>query len=311
MVLKDNPTPHDPVVFLRGNPNRPGKAVPRQFIEVIAGADRKPFTQGSGRLELADAVTSPANPLTRRVLVNRIWMYHFVEPLVATPADFGIRCERPIHATLIDFLATSLLDRQWSMKQLHRQLVLSSTYRQASTETPDGRAIDPENRRYWRMHRRRLEFESLRDAILCASGQLDRTIGGRAVEISKPPYSSRRSIYSFIDRQDLPNLFRVFDLASPDQSNERRPRTTVPQQALYLMNSPFIWEQAGKLAQQITTANHDQAVLEIYRFVLRRSPEAEELQLAQAFLSSHDDPATARQELAQLLFMTNEFLFVD
>lgn len=311
MVLKDNPTPHDPVVFLRGNPNRPGKAVPRQFIEVIAGADRKPFTQGSGRLELAEAVTAPANPLTRRVLVNRIWMYHFVEPLVSTPADFGIRCERPIHATLIDFLATSLLDRQWSMKQLHRQLVLSSTYRQSSVETSDGRAIDPENRRYWRMHRRRLEFESLRDAILCASGQLDRTIGGRAVEISKPPYSTRRSIYSFIDRQDLPNLFRVFDLASPDQSNERRPRTTVPQQALYLMNSPFIWEQAGKLAQRVTTANHDQAVHDIYRFALRRSPDGEELELARAFLSSHSDPTTARQELAQLLFMTNEFLFVD
>jgi hypothetical protein len=144
-------------------------------------------------------------------------------------------------------LAASLLERDWSQKAIHRELVLSTVYRQSSVDRPDARAVDPENRLYWRMNRRRLEFESLRDSLLALSGELDASLYGRPVEITRPPFSNRRSVYGYIDRQDLPNLLRVFDFASPDQSSERRPRTTVPQQALFLMNSPFVLDRAKAL----------------------------------------------------------------
>ena len=256
MVVVENSEPHQPRIFIRGNPGRPGKPVPRQFLLLLTGTDRKPFQQGSGRRELADQIASADNPLTRRVMANRIWMHHFGTPLIPTPSDLGQRCEPPLHADLLNYLAALLLDQDWSLKALHREIVLSSTYRQqasvADAALPDARASqDPENRLYWRMNRRRLEFESLRDSLLAVSGQLDERMGGRPVESFVQPGEGRRTVYNLIDRQDLPNLLRVFDFASPDQSQAKRPETTVPQQALFLMNSPFVLQQAQHLATQI------------------------------------------------------------
>ncbi len=320
MIVRENPTPHNPHIFIRGNHNRPGDEVPRQFLRVVAGENRQPFRQGSGRLELAQAVIASENPLTARVIVNRVWMHHFGSPLVATPSDFGLRSERPVQADTLDHLASQFRDAGWSLKNLHRSIVLSSTYRQASLPRGECEQVDPENTLYWRANRRRLEFEALRDATLSVSGELDTTAGGRPVDLTKEPFALRRAIYGYIDRQDLPGVFRVFDLASPDQSCPQRARTTVPQQALFLMNSPFVIERAKTIAalpQVAAAATTPERIDAMYRALFARSPAPDELQIGQAFLEAGgeaDPPGTAltnRQQYAQLLLMSNAFIFVD
>ena len=349
MILVDLPEPSEPHVLVRGNPGRPGKAVPRQFLALLAGEDREPFTNGSGRLELARAIIDPENPLTARVMVNRVWMHHFGEPLVTTPSDFGVRSDSPSHPELLDYLAWSFMTGDWSLKRLHRQIMLSETYQQESVERPECARVDPENRLLWRMNRRPLEFEALRDSALALSGRVDLSVGGRPVNLLATPSSRRRTIYGFIDRQDLPNLLRVFDFASPDQSSARRPRTTVPQQALFLMNSSFIREQVEMLAArgEIRAAGSDGDRIEaLYRIVLSRAPTEREIASSVRFLRAAPGEPSAHRErrrpagifslsssaserrrwsstgmekaamsrlaqLAQVLLLTNEFLFVD
>jgi Protein of unknown function (DUF1553) len=245
-------------------------------------------------------------------------MHHFGEPLVDTPSDFGIRTPQPTQAALLDHLANYLLEKNWSLKALHRYIVNSATYQQASQDRPEARAVDPENRLLWKMNRRRLEWEALRDSLLAVSGQLDRTAGGKPVEIAKPPYSKRRTVYAYLDRQDLPNLFRAFDLASPDSSAANRPRTTVPQQSLYLMNSPFVHEQSAALAQRTAVENisPEQRIEQLYRFVFARAPSPAERELAAKFISEvsanpADKELSPWEQLAQLLLLTNEFAYVD
>ncbi|HZL88406.1 MAG TPA: PSD1 and planctomycete cytochrome C domain-containing protein [Pirellulaceae bacterium] len=338
MVLQDNPQPNDPVVFIRGNPARPGKQVPRQMPAVVEGEQRHPFADG-GRLELARAIVSRDNPLTRRVIVNRLWMHHFGEPLVLSPSDFGIRTAPPTHPELLDWLAMRLLDSGWSLKDLHRRMVGSSTYRQVSgyesmrvggsdsltlapshSHTLSPSAVDPENRLLWRMNRRRLELEAMRDSLLCVSGELDLTTGGRSVEMTKTPYSRRRAVYGFIDRQDLPNFYRVFDIASPDQSSPRRPQTTVPQQALYFMNSPFVVERAKSLAalREVTAAADPPARIQaLYRQLFQRPATSDELDIGVQFLAaaeaemSSEIKLTPIEQYAHLLLLTNEGMYVD
>jgi len=321
MTLADNDQPNAPYVFLRGNPGNRGPDVPRQFLSIVAGADRQPFQQGSGRLELARAIADGDNPLTARVIVNRIWMYYFDNPLVGTPSDFGLRSDPPTHPELLDYLASTLVDSNWSLKTVQRLILDSATYRQASTDREDGRQIDPENRLVWRMNRKRLDFEAMRDGLLAASGQLDRSLGGPSVEITEAPWTARRSLYGRIDRQNLPNLFRTFDFASPDTHSPRRYTTTVPQQALYLMNSPFVNEQARKLAQRedvAALAEPRDKVMRLYDLALARKPSERELELGMAFLSAEQPLADAPAEqlsplerYAQVLLLSNEFMFVD
>jgi hypothetical protein len=320
MVVADKPQPEEPRVLIRGKPDRPGQHVPRQFLLVLSENSRQPFKGGSGRLELAQAITSPDNPLTRRVIANRLWMHHFGEPLALSPSDFGIRSDPPSHPELLDDLAMRLLDCEWSLKALHREIICSATYRQASRDRADCRAVDSENRLLWRMNRRRLELEAVRDTLLAAAGQLDTSMHGRPVELTKAPFPRRRAVYGFIDRQDLPNLFRVFDIASPDQSSPRRPRTTVPQQALFLMNSPFVVEQAQALAArpEVAAATDDSArASALYRLVLHRQPDSDELATCRDFLAAAATQTAADMklpplaQLAQLLLLTNEVMYVD
>jgi hypothetical protein len=318
MVVVDREQPVEPRVLIRGNPGRPGKQVPRQFLLVMSEAERQPFQQGSGRLELAQKIVDPVNPLTRRVIVNRLWMHHFGEPLVLTPSDFGIRCQPPSHPELLDWLASSLLKGSWSLKSLHRQMVLSATYQQASNDRPECREIDPENRLLWRANRRRLELEAMRDTLLAVSGTLDESFHGRAVELTKPPFAPRRAVYGYIDRQDLPNLFRVFDIASPDSSTPRRPRTTVPQQALFLMNSPLVVEQARAIAARLPQGqpvDDGQRLAALYKQVLQREPTTIEDSISRQFLAAAQDESDAKlnpwEQLAQLLLLTNEVMYVD
>ncbi|MBL9126866.1 MAG: DUF1549 domain-containing protein, partial [Verrucomicrobiales bacterium] len=239
MVMTDKATPVEPVIFKRGNPGNRGDAVPRRFLGLFSGPDRKPFRNGSGRLELAQAIASPDNPLTSRVAVNRIWLQHFGEPLVATPADFGVRSDPPTHPELLDWLAARFMADGWSFKKLHRLILLSAAWQQSSAADPATVEADPDDRWLSRQRRRRLDFEALRDTWLSASGKLDLAMGGHGVEITTAEYANRRTVYGFVERQNLPGLFRTFDFASPDTSSSQRFRTTVPQQALFLMNSRF------------------------------------------------------------------------
>ncbi len=317
MVLNDTPNPIEPRVLLRGNNSRPGKQVPRQFLAVLSGPGRKPFKDGSGRLEMARAIASNDNPLTARVFVNRIWFQHFGTGLVTTPSDFGTRSDPPSHPELLDWLADDFMSAGWSIKHLQRRIVLSSTYRQAGNSRPEAVAVDPENRLVWKFNRRRLDFESLRDAILSASGALDPTLGGRPVPLADAPYSTRRTVYGYIDRQNLDGMYRTFDFASPDTTSPRRYNTIVPQQALFLMNSPFVIEQAKKLAAlpEVQTGPAAERVNRMYERLYGRAPTSGELSLGVGFVGSQELSKTTGmtpwEEYAQVLLLTNEFAYVD
>ncbi|MFP6621201.1 MAG: PSD1 and planctomycete cytochrome C domain-containing protein, partial [Pirellulaceae bacterium] len=232
MVLSEKPTPYDPRVFIRGQSGRKGDPVPRQFLYVVSGKDRQPFKQGSGRLEMARAIADPSNTLTARVIANRVWMHHLTTPIVTTPSDFGIRSDRPVQLDVLDYLAAALVQSGWSIKQLHREIMLSATYQQASVAREDGRQVDIDNSLYWRMNRRRLDYEAMRDSLLQAVDTLDLTMGGPSESLTESTSLHRRALYTFVDRQDLPGLLRIFDFPNPDQHSARRPSTTVPQQAL-------------------------------------------------------------------------------
>jgi len=324
MSLAEAEQPVTPVVFVRGNPGNRGEEVPRQFLSIVAGDNRQPFQQGSGRLELAQAITAPNNPLTPRVIVNRIWMYYFEQPLVDTPSDFGLRSAPPTHPELLDFLAATLVENNWSLKSIHRLILTSAAYQQASVDRSDAAKIDPENRLVWRMNRKRLDFESMRDALLATSGQLDAAVGGPAVDLMAQPWPTRRTLYGRIDRQNLPNLFRTFDFASPDTHSPRRYTTTVPQQALYLLNNPFVREQAKHLAarQEFSAASDAVSKVErLYEVALARKPTGHELELGKSFLTSegaNHAPAEASadrpsvwERYVQVVLLSNEFVFVD
>ncbi|MGQ0634777.1 MAG: PSD1 and planctomycete cytochrome C domain-containing protein [Planctomycetaceae bacterium] len=343
MVMRDAPQPVPGKVFIRGNPGRPGKEVARRFLQVLSSPGAAAFQQGSGRLELARAVASPGNPLTARVIVNRVWQHHFGSGLVATSSDFGYRGAPPSHAELLDYLARSLIDEGWSLKNLHRRIMLSAVYQQASEVRPAAAAIDPENRLLWRMNRRRLDFEPMRDALLAAAGRLDLTLGGRPVDLFASPFSQRRAVYGFIDRQDLPGTFRAFDFASPDVSTPQRPQTIIPQQALFGMNSPFVIEQARHLAAQAVaqgSSSAEETVRWLYRQTFARAPAADEVALGARFLTESEageqasveasedsgessansgkerggPPAaglSTLEQYAQGLLLANEFVFVD
>ena len=287
MALRDKASPANSRVLLRGNAANRGPEAPRQFLEIISEGKRAPFARGSGRLDLAEAIASPANPLTARVFVNRVWGWHFGTALVRTPSDFGVRTEAPVHRELLDWLAASFAQGGWSVKALHRAILLSGTYRQSGDERPAAAAIDPDNQLVHRFNRRRLEFEALRDTLLAVSGTLDPKLGGLPDDLTKPPFSTRRTLYGFIDRQNLPGMFRTFDFPSPDTSSAQRFATTVPQQALFMMNSPFAQEQARRLVQraEFTAATSDaEKIRALHRVLYQRTPDSDELKLAQAFL---------------------------
>ena len=313
MVLLDNASPHNPRIFRRGNPGMKGDAVPRRFIEALSRGERKPFAEGSGRLEMAEAIADPQNPLTARVMANRVWQRLFGSGLVVTPSDFGVRAEPPSHPKLLDFLAADFVENDWSLKALIRGIVTSSTYQQGETIYPQYAERDPGNLLLWQMNRKRLDFEAMRDSVLSVSGSLDLKQGGRSVHIANKPDARCRTVYGFIDRQNLPNLFRTFDFAGPDTTCPQRFTTTVPQQALYLLNSPFIEAQAKRLGIRSGVASDDdeERIRVIYRLAYQREPSAEELALAERFVGEFVPSGAAWERLSQALLVSNEMMFVD
>ncbi len=321
MVVRDKSELYEPRIFVRGNPSSPGKPVPRQFIEVISPSDRPKFAHGSGRIDLAKSIASDTNPLTARVIVNRVWMFHFGEPLVSTPSDFGTRCKEPVQIDLLNHLTAQFIQDGWSLKKLHRRILNSRVWQQSSHADPVTLAVarqkDPDNLLLWRANRRRLELESMRDSLLAVAGRLKERSGGRPVDVTGNPAADCRTVYGLVDRQSVPAMFRAFDFASPDVSNDRRPRTVVPQQALFSLNSALVREQAKALAARPEIANAaqpDEKVRALYRLVLLRDPTETETRQCLDFAQQPADPATqlsAWDQLAQVLVSSNEFLYLD
>lgn len=313
-ILKDKPRPVEPYIYIRGESGNRGPKVPRQFLEHLS-INRKPFTKGSGRLGLAEAIVDPDNSLTSRVLVNRVWAHHFGKGLVQTPSDFGLRAKAPSHPLLLDWLSLRFMKEGWSIKKLHRWIMFSATYRQASNDRAECLGVDPNNRFLWKMSRQRISFEALRDAILQSSGQLDLTLGGRPVRIDAHPTPRRRTLYGFIDRQNLPAVFRTFDFANPDTHCPKRYENIVPQQALFLMNSPFLSDQSrkvSKLAAEKTSVGQARVKV-LYQVIFQREPKPVEIVDALKFIEEAkvSDKEKAFSQLAQVLFLSNEFRFID
>jgi hypothetical protein len=289
--MVDSANEKEAFIFLRGAAHNRGDKVPRRFVKFLSADANAIFSKGSGRLELADSIVNSNNPLAARVIVNRVWMRLIGRPLIDSPSDLGVRANEPKLQVVLDELATGLMERQWSLKHLVRRIVLSATYQQSSLEqNAEAISIDPENRLVWRMNRKRLDFEGLRDNILESSGALEQRIGGPSVAVHEAPFTNRRTVYSFIDRQNFPGLFRAFDVASPDTHNPQRSLTTVPQQGLFLLNSDWIAGQAEGMVNNARQAgrwpNDDALVTDVFQRIYSRQPSGDERRLALEFLSN-------------------------
>ena len=300
MVLTDTAKGHDSPLFIRGDAGNRGDPVPRRFLQMLSAPNRPVYTNGSGRLELAMAVASKNNPLTARVMINRIWEHHFGDGFVPTPDDFGMMSEPPSHPELIDYLATSFMNNGWSIKKIHRLIMLSSVYQESSAGNSRYAEIDPGNRLLWHANIRRLEFEPLRDSLLAIGGLLDTNLYGRPVDLRLRPDSTRRTVYDFVDRGNVSDVLVNFDFATPDMVTGIRHQTTVPQQALFLMNSPLVIDLARRLVARpefVELTDDDARLQYLYERIYQRLPAPEEVQLGVEFVNQtplREDPALAQ-----------------
>lgn len=302
-------------VFIRGNPANPGQTVARRFLEVFATSDAATFPEGSGRRELAEAIIGDAASLAARVIVNRVWGWHFDQAIVTTPSNFGQQGDAPSHPHLLDDLAARFIQSGWSLKWLHREILLSATWRQSSHSPTDYNDRDPKNRLLWRMNRRRLEAEAWRDAVLSVSAELDKTMFGSAVSLDDPKFR-RRTVYGFVSRQKPADLLRLFDFPDAKSHTEQRLPTTTPLQHLYLLNSPFVQRQAEAVAQFVldrNTSDAEEITRDLFRQILLRNPTNVELDEAMQLVHRADGDVTVENWsfLAHSLMATNEFLYVD
>jgi hypothetical protein len=249
------------------------------------------------------------------VFVNRVWMHHFGKGLVRTPSNFGALGERPTHPDLLDHLATKFVRSGWSVKELHRAIVLSAAYRQQSRVEGRGQEVDPDNKLLWRMNRRRLEVEAWRDSVLAVSGQLDRTLGGPSKELADPA-NRRRTFYAAISRHELNPLLRLFDYPDPNLTCDERPVTTVPLQQLFVLNGEFMVQSARTLSALLAASGADASgrIEQAFLLLYGRSPTAQERKLALDFVADNaakDDRLSRWEQLAQVLLAANESMFVD
>ncbi len=300
----------DPAILIRGDRLKIGAAVPRRLPHLLSAIDDHTFAD-DGRLKLAEALASSKNPLTARVIVNRVWQQHFGRGLVTTSDNFGAMGERPSHPELLDHLAAWFIEHGWSLKALHRYILASATWQQSGAGQAVALERDASNRWLWRMPPRRLEFEALRDSLLRVAGRLDTRLGGHSAPLDDE--NVRRAVYGYTDRFRISALLRNFDGANPDQSIARRSETTNPLQALYFLNSPFLRAQAENVNRQPEIAellDVSERITALYRRILIRRPQSEEINLAKAFLGVA--PTTAQWiQFAQVLLLSNEFFFCD
>jgi hypothetical protein len=293
-VLHDSDKPANTKVAIRGNAENLGEEAPRRFLSALCDGEPEPFQQGSGRLELANAIASPANPLTARVMVNRMWAGHFGEGLVRTPSNFGQLGERPTHPELLDYLAARLVESGWSLKAMHREMMLSRTY-QLSSESK----IETENRLLWRANvRERLDAEALRDSILAVAGTLDLKTGGPSQALKDT--FTRRTLYATVSRSQPDRTMALFDFPDPNASAESRIVTVGPMQRLFFMNSPFVAAQAKALGARIEKMGIPAA----YELLYGRPATEEEIRLGEAFVGGN---AAKWPQYAQVLLAASEF----
>lgn len=332
-ILRDRNLVSDARLLKRGNANKKGELVQRGYLEHFSHTLQEPtpksFTRGSGRIELAELIVSPNNPLTARVWVNRVWQQVFGAGLVQSTSDFGTRCDPPSHPELLDRLALEFMEHGWSTRWLIHEIVSTSAFRRSSSaNNSDAVTKDPENRLLWRMNRRRLNWEETRDLLIASSGAMIARVGGKSVDPLGVNNESlaRRSLYTFIDRQYLPMTLQNFDFANPDMHNPKRSETLIPQQALFLLNHPMPAQAAKLMVEDIQRTypnrNNEDDVNRVFQRILQRSATDIEKQMAIEFLS--ESVRNAQQEtapavntlpplaqLAQLLLLSNETFYVD
>lgn len=306
-------------VYIRGNPASKGEWVARGTLEILAEEPRPTDPEEAkkhsfSRLDLAEAIASPQNPLTARVIVNRVWQWHFGQGLVSTSSNFGLLGEAPTHPELLDWLTVNFMENGWSLKWLHREILKSATYQLSSERHPGNEEVDGDNRFRWRFDRRRLEVESWRDALLAISGNLDTSMGGPTFDLKKN--TPRRTVYASISRHQLDGMLRIFDFPDANVSAAARTETTVPQQQLFVLNSAFIIEQAKALAKRVA-AQHTETPEQVkfaYRLAFGRSPSEGELSLATAYLAGEkekDDKLSRWEQYCQALLASNELMYLD
>jgi mono/diheme cytochrome c family protein len=305
-TIEDRPKLATQHVWLRGDRSNQGPPSPPHFLSILSAGDPKPFTKGAGRLELADAIADPSNPLTARVIVNRVWQHHFGQGIVRTPSNFGSQGDRPSDQELLDYLAAEFVKNGWSLKKLHRTIMLSAAYQLGDEAVQKNMAEDPDNRLIWRHDRQRLDAEALRDDLLFAAGRLDTTEGGPATKTGKD--NTRRTIYCFVSRRKLASDLSLFDFPNPNNTSEQRLVTNVSPQRLYFMNNPWVLDQAKAFARRLTGAD-DARINQAYALLFQRAPTAEEQRLGLEFLRTSGQNGWA--EYAQALMTSNEFQFVD
>lgn len=311
-VLVDAKKPQDSAVLYRGEAQNKGPVVPRHFLTFLQPNSQPYPKEQSGRLQLAEAIASEKNPLTPRVLVNRVWLHHFGEGFVNTPDDLGSMSEPPSHPELCNWLSAKFMADGWSLKKLHKLIMTSAVYQQASDPNEEFAKVDPFNRLLWRANVRRLDFESLRDGLLAIGGKLDFSMFGHPVNIESEPYSPRRSIYGFVDRLNTAEFMKHFDMANAQLPTGRRHQTIVPQQSLFRMNSLLVIEQARNIVdrpefrQSLTDQDKVKA---LYEIIFQRWPKPEELKLAFDFIRGPADtsePDVASNSTSSERMMKNE-----
>jgi len=329
MGVSDGETVPQLAVHIRGSYKNLGEPVKRSFPEVLQYSNVPPVfpDKGSGRLELARWMADIRHPLTARVMVNRVWGWHFGQPLVSTTENFGKLGERPSHPLLLDWLARNFMENGWSLKHLHKLILTSSVY-QMDSNHPDAAQYmetDPENRWLWKANLRRLEAEQIRDAILAVSGRLDTTLGGKTLPLRNRQFvfnhtsedhtkydSLRRAVYLPVIRNHLYSFFEQFDYPDPTMPTGIRNSTSIPTQALVLMNSGLVMDAAEALAKQVhcSSGNLEQQVHQVYGKIFGRKPTSPEIQRAMNFLQTLDDSKQAWALFCQGLLASNEFIYV-
>lgn len=294
----------------RGDPNKPGKIVPRRFLSAFPGPEGKPrsLEHGSGRLELARALVEEATPLSARVIVNRVWQQHFGHGLVPTPSEFGPAGEAPTHPALLDDLSARFVANGWSLKWLHREILSSATWRQSSRASNEVQAVDPQNRLYSHANTRRLDIESWRDAMLVATGEMDFAPGGEPFALDDAK-AVRRTVYGLVKRRELDEMLRVHDFPDPIAHSSSRTETATPLQQLFSLNSPFIHarSQAFAAALEKTASIDEEKIALAYRLLFQRTPGDHERELGLAYLRE----GGTWDQYAQVLLTSNEFLYFD
>jgi hypothetical protein len=307
-TIADIGSPADLKQALRGDPYQLGDPVPRGFLSILSDGPPLTFHNGSGRLDLAEAIANPRNPLTARVMVNRIWQRHFGSGIVRTPSNFGLVGDRPSHPELLDYLASRFVELNWSIKALHREMMLSAVYALSSETSAQNEAADPENRLRWRANRSRLDVEALRDSILFVAVKLDLAVGGPAFGWDKS--SARRTVYGKVSRFRLDRMLSLFDFPDPNITCEQRVSTNVPPQRLFFLNSELVSEAAKSLATRLhQEVSDDTARIErAYQLLFGRPASEDEKRRASEFLSGGP---VAWPLYTQMLLSSNEFSFVD